>query len=80
MEQLEYDRILADVPCSGDGTARKNPNVAFEFTPSAGNSLHHLQVSASIVFDSTDSLWMKAVDRPWSALAAVFISAGMPVN
>lgn len=47
---------------------------------SAENSLHHLQVSASIVFDSTDSLWMKAVDRPWSALAAVFISAGMPVN
>lgn len=24
---LEYDRILADVPCSGDGTMRKNPDV-----------------------------------------------------
>lgn len=24
-ETLQFDRILADVPCSGDGTLRKNP-------------------------------------------------------
>ena len=24
---MKYDRILADVPCSGDGTLRKNPDI-----------------------------------------------------
>lgn len=24
---LQFDRILCDVPCSGDGTTRKNPNI-----------------------------------------------------
>lgn len=24
-EELKFDRILCDVPCSGDGTLRKNP-------------------------------------------------------
>lgn len=34
---LKFDRILADVPCSGDGTARKNPSVWKDWT--AGNGL-----------------------------------------
>ncbi|KAL1641296.1 tRNA (cytosine-5-)-methyltransferase ncl1 [Diplodia intermedia] len=34
---LKFDRILADVPCSGDGTARKNPGVWKDWT--AGNGL-----------------------------------------
>ncbi|KAK8188434.1 NOL1/NOP2/sun family protein [Phyllosticta capitalensis] len=34
---LKFDRILADVPCSGDGTARKNFNVWKDWT--AGNGL-----------------------------------------
>lgn len=34
---LKYDRILADVPCSGDGTARKNINVWKDWN--SGNSL-----------------------------------------
>ncbi|MCJ1354866.1 MAG: hypothetical protein MMC33_004856 [Icmadophila ericetorum] len=34
---LKFDRILADVPCSGDGTARKNINVWKDWNP--GNSL-----------------------------------------
>ena len=34
---LKFDRILADVPCSGDGTCRKNVNVWKDWTP--GNAL-----------------------------------------
>jgi multisite-specific tRNA:(cytosine-C5)-methyltransferase len=34
---LKFDRILADVPCSGDGTSRKNVNVWKDWNP--GNAL-----------------------------------------
>ena len=40
---LKFDRILADVPCSGDGTARKNINVWKDWTPHNGISLHPVQ-------------------------------------
>jgi multisite-specific tRNA:(cytosine-C5)-methyltransferase len=41
---LKYDRILADVPCAGDGTARKNPNVWQKWTPKDALGLHNLQL------------------------------------
>ncbi len=41
---LKFDRILADVPCSGDGTARKNPNVWKDWTPGNALGLHQTQV------------------------------------
>ena len=34
---LKFDRVLADVPCSGDGTCRKNVNVWKDWNP--GNAL-----------------------------------------
>ena len=34
---LKFDRILADVPCSGDGTCRKNVNIWKDWNP--GNAL-----------------------------------------
>ncbi|KAL8793445.1 MAG: hypothetical protein Q9195_003928 [Heterodermia aff. obscurata] len=37
VKYLKFDRILADVPCSGDGTCRKNVNVWKDWTP--GNAL-----------------------------------------
>lgn len=43
-QYLKFDRILADVPCSGDGTARKNPNVWQKWTPRDGLGLHNLQL------------------------------------
>ncbi|KAJ4295487.1 tRNA (cytosine-5-)-methyltransferase ncl1 [Kalmusia sp. IMI 367209] len=43
-QYLKFDRILADVPCSGDGTARKNPNVWTKWTPKDGLGLHNLQL------------------------------------
>ncbi|EFW20770.1 hypothetical protein D8B26_002911 [Coccidioides posadasii str. Silveira] len=40
---LKFDRILADVPCSGDGTARKNVNVWKDWNPANGIGLHPTQ-------------------------------------
>ena len=42
-EKLLFDRIVCDVPCSGDGTIRKNPNVWDNWTPGAGNGRHFVQ-------------------------------------
>ena len=41
---LKFDRILADVPCSGDGTARKNLNVWKDWVPGNGIGLYPVQV------------------------------------
>ncbi|EON69425.1 hypothetical protein W97_08685 [Coniosporium apollinis CBS 100218] len=41
---LKFDRILADVPCSGDGTARKNPNIWKDWIPGNGLGLYATQV------------------------------------
>lgn len=43
-ETLKFDRILADVPCSGDGTLRKNLEIWNKWSPSDGNSLHVIQL------------------------------------
>lgn len=40
---LKYDRILCDVPCSGDGTMRKNPDIWVKWNAANGNNLHGIQ-------------------------------------
>lgn len=40
---LQFDRILCDVPCSGDGTVRKNRMIFKTWNVSSGNGLHKLQ-------------------------------------
>ncbi|KMQ95735.1 trna cytosine-c-methyltransferase-like protein [Lasius niger] len=42
-DTLRFDRILADVPCSGDGTMRKNPDIWCKWSPANGNNLHGIQ-------------------------------------
>lgn len=42
---LKFDRILCDVPCSGDGTMRKNVNVWKTWTPQGGIGLHAVQLN-----------------------------------
>ncbi|OWT39580.1 multisite-specific tRNA:(cytosine-C5)-methyltransferase [Cryptococcus neoformans Bt1] len=43
-KNLQFDRILADVPCSGDGTLRKNIEIWAKWGVADGNSLHSLQL------------------------------------
>ena len=39
-----FDAIICDVPCSGDGTIRKDKHILPLWTPNTGNELHGLQV------------------------------------
>lgn len=39
----QFDRILCDVPCSGDGTLRKNPAAGNKWAPKGGVALHGTQ-------------------------------------
>ncbi|KAL8731487.1 MAG: hypothetical protein Q9181_004285 [Wetmoreana brouardii] len=41
---LKFDRVLADVPCTGDGTSRKNVNVWKDWHPGNALGLHPTQV------------------------------------
>lgn len=43
-EVLKFDRVLADVPCSGDGTMRKNEMIWKSWTSKSAMGLHPLQI------------------------------------
>ena len=45
---MTFDRILCDVPCTGDGTFRKNVDIWKKWRPQQGVSLHWLQLCISI--------------------------------
>lgn len=40
----KFDCVLCDVPCSGDGTIRKAPQLLASWRPNRANALHTLQV------------------------------------
>lgn len=43
LKLVKFDRILADVPCSGDGTMRKNPDIWMKWTHAHALNLHGVQ-------------------------------------
>jgi multisite-specific tRNA:(cytosine-C5)-methyltransferase len=50
---LQFDRILCDVPCSGDGTMRKNAQIWNKWQVGDGNGLHKyvlLDISDACLF------------------------------
>ncbi len=42
---LQFDRVLADVPCSGTGTLARNPEIKWRLQPSDFADLHRKQVA-----------------------------------
>lgn len=47
-QRLEFDCVLCDVPCSGDGTVRKAPDMWRTWNIGMGNGLHRLQVEIAM--------------------------------
>jgi len=43
-----FDRILCDVPCTGDGTMRKAPHLFRKWSPAGGFGLHPLQLRIAL--------------------------------
>jgi len=43
-----FHRVLADVPCSGDGTVRKDRSVLPRWSPEVGNALHATQLGIAL--------------------------------
>ncbi|GJN20554.1 hypothetical protein PR202_gb07946 [Eleusine coracana subsp. coracana] len=48
LQRLEFDRVLCDVPCSGDGTFRKAPDLWRKWNAGMGNGLHRLQLEIAM--------------------------------
>ncbi|CDJ26854.1 Nol1/NOP2/sun family methyltransferase, related, related [Eimeria mitis] len=62
-EKLQFDRILADVPCSGDGTMRKNVDVWRSWNAGGGHSMHPIQAVIATVLSQQKGR-VEIVDPP----------------
>ncbi|CAI9295768.1 unnamed protein product [Lactuca saligna] len=48
MTELLFDRVLCDVPCSGDGTLRKAPDIWKKWSMGMANGVHCLQLQIAM--------------------------------
>ncbi|CAN4114889.1 unnamed protein product [Withania somnifera] len=48
INQLQFDRVLCNVPCSADGTLRKAPDIWRKWNAGNGNGLHGLQIQIAM--------------------------------
>lgn len=48
LTQLLFDRVLCDVPCSGDGTLRKAPDIWRKWSVGMANGVHCLQIQIAM--------------------------------
>ncbi|CAM0951796.1 unnamed protein product [Alopecurus aequalis] len=48
LQRMEFDCVLCDVPCSGDGTVRKAPDMWRTWNIGMGNGLHRLQLEIAM--------------------------------
>ena len=60
-----FDRILCDVPCSGDGTMRKAPDIWRRWGVGNGNGLHSLQLRITLRWGGA------GVGQDWAGLGRV---------
>ena len=45
---MRFERVLCDVPCSGDGTMRKAPDIWRRWNTANGTGLHPLQLRITL--------------------------------
>eukprot|EP01138_Halocafeteria_seosinensis_P001893 gb/GECG01001939.1/.p1 GENE.gb/GECG01001939.1/~~gb/GECG01001939.1/.p1 ORF type:complete len:830 (+),score=119.76 gb/GECG01001939.1/:1-2490(+) len=48
LEEGVFERVLCDVPCSGDGTLRKSPDLWRRWDPILGLGVHKLQIQIAL--------------------------------
>ena len=66
-EPLLFDRILCDVPCSGDGTMRKAPDIWRKWSIANGNGLHALQLRITLRACALLQVWVSCLSSEWSS-------------
>ena len=73
LRNLVFDRILCDVPCSGDGTMRKNVAIWKRWTSLDGNGLHSCAWTGGALFalrtDTPCRLQLRILQRAMRVLA-----------
>ncbi|CAJ1938152.1 unnamed protein product [Sphenostylis stenocarpa] len=70
--QLLFDRVLCDVPCSGDGTLRKAPDLWRKWNTGMGHGLHSLQVLIAMRGDFQFCSIMDSLVPSVTGLAVLF--------
>lgn len=73
-DTMLFDRILADVPCSGDGTMRKAPDIWRRWSVNNGNGLHNLQLR--IALQAARLLKVRTILQPWLRVGRALLLEG----